>query len=125
MDTRAKIVNLAQAEMIAGGWRSRGVQWQLVSGYFDVLTADLVRAMPNKSPVMAVVLDPPDPLLRSGARTELAASLSMVDYVLLLDGAALEQAIAALQPDKVVREEVADRQRSAALIEHVHRRQAS
>jgi len=100
----------------------------MVTGYFDVLTADHVRAMQalsDGSPLMATVLDPPDPLLPSGARAELAASLRMIDYVLLLDGAALEHAIRELQPDEVIRAETDDRRRSATLIEHVQRRQKS
>jgi hypothetical protein len=128
LDTRGKIVDLAQAGTIAAGWRSRGARWKLVAGYFDVLTADHVRAMralADGTPLMAAVLDPPDPLLPSGARAELAASLGMLDYVLLLEGSALEQALAELRPDEVVRAEIADGRRSAALIEHVHRRQKS
>jgi len=125
LDTRAKIVDLARAGTIAAGWRTKGTRWKLVSGYFDVLTADLVRAMPDGSPLVAAVLDPPDPLLPVGARAELAASLRMVDYVLLLQGAALEDALAELRPDEVIRAEIGDRRRSAALIEHVHRRQKS
>ena len=56
-------------------------------------------------------------------RMLLAAALGMVDYVLLLDGADLAQALEKIQPHEVIREEIADRQRSQALIEHVHRRQ--
>jgi hypothetical protein len=70
-----------------------------------------------------VVLDPPEALLGARARAELAAGLSMIDYVFLLDGADFEQAVETIQPGEVVREEIADRRRSRALIEHVHRRQ--
>ena len=72
---------------------------------------------------MAMVLDPPDALLGARARAELAAGLSVIDYVFPLDGANFEQAVEQIQPGEVVREEIADRRRSKGLIEHVHRRQ--
>jgi len=126
MDTRNKIINLDQASRIAADLRDRGVRWKLVTGYFDVLTVDLVRRLRELSggvTVMAVVLDPPEPLLGPRARAELAAALGMIDYVLPLQGSGLEHALDELRPDAIVREETADRRRQAALMEHVHRRQ--
>jgi bifunctional ADP-heptose synthase (sugar kinase/adenylyltransferase) len=122
MDTRAKIIDLVSA----AGLRRPGVRLKLVAGYFDVLTPDLVRRLRSLSDgarLIAVVLDPPAPLLPARARAELAASLSMVDYVLLSTDDDLEKALKEIRPDEVVREEVADGKRSEALIEHVHRRQ--
>ena len=124
MDTRAKIIDLASA----AGLRSQGVRLKLVAGYFDVLTPDLVRRLQSLSDgarVIAVVLDPPKPLLPAQARAELAAALSMVDYVLSPQGESLEKAIEEIRPDEVVREDLADGKRSQALIEHVHQRQKS
>jgi len=126
MDTREKIIDLAKAAGIAAGLRRRGERVILVAGYFDVLTADHVRRfrkLADGRPLMAAVLDPPEALLGAQARAELAAGLSMIDYVFLLDGPDFERALEKIQPDEVVREEAADRQRSRALIEHVHRRQ--
>ena len=126
MDTREKIIDLARAADIAAGLRRQGKRVKLVAGYFDVLTADHVRRfreLADGRPIIAVVLDPPDALLGARARAELAAGLSMIDYVFLLDGADYEQAVAKIQPDEVVREEIADQQRARSLIEHVHRRQ--
>jgi hypothetical protein len=126
MDTREKIIDLAQAADISAGLRRRGERVKLVCGYFDVLTPDHVRRfreLADGQPIMAAVLDAPDALLGARARAELAASLSMIDYVFLLDGADFEQAVETIQPGEVVREEMADRRRSRALIEHVHRRQ--
>ena len=126
MDTREKIIDLARAAEIADGLRRDGVRLKLVAGYFDVLTPDHVRrlrALAGGQPLLCAVLDPPHPLLPSRARAELAAALGMVDYVLLLDGADLAQALEKIQPHEVIREEIADRQCSQALIEHVHRRQ--
>src|SRR5438552_1583427 len=105
VDTREKIVDLSGATAIAASPRSRGVRWKLVSGYFDVLTPGHVRALisaADGAPLMAIILDRPDSLLPSRARAELAASLRMVDYVLLLEKANIEQAIKALQPDQVI-----------------------
>ena len=126
MDTREKIIDLARAADIAAGRRRRGERVKLVAGYFDVLTPDHVRRfreLADGQLIMAVVLDPPDALLGARARAELAACLSMIDYVFLLDGADFEQMVEKIQPGEVVREEMADRRRSRTLIEHVHRRQ--
>jgi glycerol-3-phosphate cytidylyltransferase-like family protein len=122
LDTREKIIDLAAATGIAAGWRGRGVRWKFLAGYFDVLTPAHVRGLPVGGALMAAVLDPPDPLLPARARAELAASLRMVDYVVLLEGALLDQALEQLQPDEVIRAEIADLRRAQTLIEHVHRR---
>ena len=124
MDTRAKIIDLASAARL----RRPGVRLKLVAGYFDVLTPDLVSRLGSLSDggrLIAVVLDPPNPLLPSRARAELAASLSVIDYVLLLPDIGLEEALEEIRPDEVVREDLADGKRSQALIEHVHQRQKS
>jgi bifunctional ADP-heptose synthase (sugar kinase/adenylyltransferase) len=122
MDTRSKIIDLASAAKL----RSPGVRLKVVAGYFDVLTPDLVRRLRGLSDggrLIAAVLDPPNPLLPARARAELAASLSMIDYVLSLPGASLEKALKEIRPDEVVREDEAEGQRTQALIEHVQRRQ--
>jgi glycerol-3-phosphate cytidylyltransferase-like family protein len=125
MDTRKKIIDLARAAAIAAARRRQGEPVKLVAGYFDVLTPDHVRRfreLADGRVIMAAVLDPPDPLLGPRARAELAAGLSMIDYVFPLDSADFEQALEKIQPGEVVHEEIADRRRSRALIEHVHRR---
>ena len=104
------------------------MSWKLVTGYFDVLTPDHIRGVnvvANGGMLMAIVLDPPGPLLATRARAELAASLRVIDYVILLGRVGLDQAIHELQPDEVIRAEIADQQRSKALIEHVQRRSRS
>ena len=126
MDTREKIIDLATAAEIAAARRSQGEPVKLVAGYFDVLTPALVRRLRelvDGRALMAAVLNPPDPLLGPRARAELAAGLSVIDYVFPLDSADFEQALEKIQPAEVVREEIADRQRSRALVEHVQRRQ--
>jgi hypothetical protein len=124
LDTREKILDLTTALAISENWRRNGVHWKLVAGYFDVLTPDHVRDLQShRNPLMAAVLDPPDALLPAQARAELAASLRVIDYVLLLGGSEhLEAAIQELQPIEIVHDETADRRRRQALIEHVHRR---
>jgi bifunctional ADP-heptose synthase (sugar kinase/adenylyltransferase) len=126
MDTRDKIIDLSRAADVAADLRTRGARPKLVAGYFDVLTPDHIRrlrALSNGQPLIAAVLDPPEPLLGPRARAELAASLSVIDYVILVQDDGLEQALERIQPDEVVREESADQRRTQALIEHVHRRQ--
>jgi hypothetical protein len=126
MDTREKIIGLDAAVGIADDLRRGGERLKVVAGYFDVLTPDAVRrlrSLPDGSRLMAVVLNPPNPLLPPRARAELAASLAMIDYVLLLQDFSLEQALEQIRPDVVMREEMAGAQRLQALIEHVHRRQ--
>ena|SRR2546426_837927 len=126
MDTRQKIIDLTRAAQIASDLKRNGARIRIVTGYFDVLTPDHARrfhALADGQPLIALVLDSSDALLGARARAELAAALAVVDYVVSLDGAAVEQALAMIQPDEIVREELADRQRSQALIEHVHRRQ--
>ena len=122
MDTREKIVDLARAAQIAAALRRGGSRVRLLAAYFDVLTPELVRrlrALPDGRPLIAVVIDPVRPLLPARARAELAAALTMIDYVLLLPESGLDRVIAEIQPDEVIRE---DRD-SEALIEYVHRRQ--
>jgi hypothetical protein len=127
MDTRGKIITLDQAARIAADLRSRGERLKVVTGSFDVLTVDLVRRVRGLSgdgTLLAAIVDPPEPLLAQRARAELAAGLSVIDYVLSIPGSGLDHALDAILPDAVVREETADRQRLAALMEHVHRRQS-
>ncbi len=122
MDTREKIVDLAHAASIAAALRSRGARVRLFAAHFDVLTPELVRrlrALPGKGTLIAAVLDPVRPLLPARARAELAAALSMIDYVLLPTPSGLDRVIAEIQPDEVIR----DDRDSQALIEYVHRRQ--
>jgi hypothetical protein len=127
MDTRTKIVRLDEAVRIAAEARSQGARLKVVVGYFDVLTVDLVRRLLEISggeTLLAAVLDPPrPPLLGPRARAELAAGLSVIDYVLSIPDAGLEHALGEIRPDTIVREETADLRRQAALIEHVHGRQ--
>ena len=122
MDSREKIVDLDRAAAIAAALRRKGARVSLFAGDFDVLTPELVRrlrALDGQGTLVAAVLDPVRPLLPTRARAELAAALSMIDYVLLPPGCGLDRVIAEIQPDEVIR----DDRDSQALIEYVHRRQ--
>jgi bifunctional ADP-heptose synthase (sugar kinase/adenylyltransferase) len=126
MDTRKKILSLDEAAAVASTLRAEGRRLRLLCGHFDVLTAHHIRrlrGLADGQPLIAAVLDAPKPLLSLSARAELAAALSMIDYVIPMTGDDFDRALEQIQPSEVVREEAADRHRVAALIEHVHRRQ--
>lgn len=118
MDTRGKIVDLERARALA-----RGGGLRAVAGYFDVLLAGHARALAGlRKPgvkLLAIVADPPDPVLPAAARAELAASLAAVDYV-VCDPAG---AVLSLFPD-AVRLETADLERRRELIARVQGRHA-
>lgn len=96
-----------------------------VTGFFDVLLAEHVRALQNFAgldrKLIAVVLNPPEPLLAQAARAELAAALTTVDYVVSVPGDGAEL-LRKLQPERVLRMETDDARRSRNLIEHVQQR---
>jgi bifunctional ADP-heptose synthase (sugar kinase/adenylyltransferase) len=119
LDTRSKIVGreeaLARIRQRAG--------WVIVTGYFDPVTAAHVRRLRQisaKHSAIAVFLsDPSHPILPAQARAELLAAMRMVDCVVLPQECASQP----LDPDiPVFREEEADVERLAKLIEHVHER---
>ncbi len=120
MDTRRKIVTFEQAAKIARQSRVR-----LVSGYFDPLLASHaerfaeIRAAAPDTLLVAIVLDPPTPILPSHTRSELVASLRMVDYVIC------GPMHTDLPANELIHEEPADLERSRNLIEHVYQRHAS
>jgi bifunctional ADP-heptose synthase (sugar kinase/adenylyltransferase) len=96
LDTRKKIVTLAQAQRIASDTNAR---W--FSAHFDPLLAAHVRMLNEvASPGQVLIVqitDPAQPLLSSRARAELVAGLAAVDYV------AVEPASATAAPDDEVR----------------------
>ena len=71
---------------------------------------------------MAIVADPPHPILAAPARAELVAALAAVDYVILPGDAPLEDLLAKLDAAEVVRAEAADQELTRELIRHVQRR---
>ena len=123
MDTRTKIITLDKAVEIATAQRTRAV-----TGYFDPLLAAHagrlyeIRSAEPPMPLLVVILDPPSPVLGARARAELVSALAVVDYVIILDSAGGEEALSRIPAVEVLREEDADRVRTQALAEHVHRR---
>lgn len=121
MDTRNKILD--RAENLPEG------PLAIVTGYFDVLRAEHVRALSDvrdrtpRIPLVAVVVQGGETLLPLGARAELVAALRMVDYVLTAADSDVDSLIQTLGPAPVVRLESADVHRVRSLKEHVHRRQ--
>lgn len=121
MDTRSKIIDDARA----GELRTDHPEMRFVTGYFDVLVPSQVRTLQQLAsgetpdecrPLMAVVVDPPAPLLNARARAELAAGLAVIDYVLLASGVKPEWLTDAVSLEA---EHEGSRQN---LIAHVHRR---
>ncbi len=89
---------------------------------FDILSVPLIRRIADVGcPVVAVVLDPPNPVLSSRTRAELAASLACVEAVIPL-AADPSGFLHELEPVNIVHWEHEDAQRTARLIEHVQSR---
>jgi bifunctional ADP-heptose synthase (sugar kinase/adenylyltransferase) len=122
MDTRSKILTLAEAASLAG-------PLAMVTGYFDVLRAahirdlDRVRRREHGAKLLAVVLPAPGEILPQRARAELVAALRVIDYVVIADEAAACRLAHSLEPVEIVHLEAADARRARELKEHVHRRQ--
>src|SRR5271157_874234 len=119
MDTRSKILTLAEAASLSG-------PLAMVTGYFDVLRAahirelDALRARAGGAKLLAVVLPAPDEILGQRARGELVAALRVIDYVVIADAAEADRLADSLQPVEIVRLAAADARRARELREHVH-----
>lgn len=87
LDTRTKILPLHELQERL---QNHPIHW--LSGYFDPLLAEhvqrLTRARERCRILVVEVTNPAQPLLAQRARAELVAALSMVDYVVMGDGAA-------------------------------------
>ncbi|MGI8990892.1 MAG: hypothetical protein ACR2I2_15110 [Bryobacteraceae bacterium] len=124
MDTRTKILTEARALEILNEFRLAGVPIKAIAGYFDVLLASHIHALRHAAngsgKVFALVGNPPDPLLSQGARTELAAAVASIDFVIPIDGntALLNR----FEPAEISHLEQGDLDRTRELIEHVKRR---
>ncbi len=115
LDTRLKILTAEQALAALKGCH-------VFVANFDILSTPLIRRIAEVGcPVVAVVVDPENPVLNSRTRAELAASLACVEAVvpLAVDPTGfLEE----LEPVKIVHWEHEDALRTARLIEHVQSR---
>jgi phosphopantetheine adenylyltransferase len=123
VDTRAKIIERAAAERIAGD----GARLTVVTGYFDPMTAAhaarLARIAATAVAVLVVVRTPERPLLPARARAELVAALRAVSHVVVEEGDPAW--IAQLPSAQLVREEAAGARRTRDLVARVHQRQAA
>ena len=80
-----------------------------VAGLFDVLRAahvrqlQKVREQASGAPVVAIILPRPEALMDIADRARMAASLRMVDYVVITDAEELHGVFDRLGPVRVVR----------------------
>lgn len=128
LDTRTKILTLAEAAVAASSLHSAGSRITAFVSHLEVLRAPQVQALnvaaAEGGKVIVVLTDPEAPLATLDARAEVAAALRMVDYVVPApEGAA--PVLAAIQPDRVIDDEELDRGRTRDLIAHVRSRSRS
>lgn len=99
---------------------------RVVTGYFDVLLPGHVRRLRDlragAGTLIALVRDPPRPLLSSHARCEMVAALEMIDYVVQAGIDDIPGLLTDLAGSEVIREEAADERRATELMRHVRRR---
>ena len=123
MDTRRKILTPEAARAL------RVPSLAMATGYFDILRADHARALADlrqrtgAATLLAVVLPWKNALLEGRARSEMAAALRMVDYVVSIDESDLSALAAVLQPVELLRLEAVECRRARELAEHVRRPQ--
>jgi hypothetical protein len=118
LDTRLKILSVEQSLASLRGC-------SVFAAYFDILSVPLVRrVIAIGKPVVAVVLDPPKPILPARTRAELAASLAAVEAVVPI-GEDAASFLRELEPDNIVHWELEDAQRTARLVEHVQHLQTA
>jgi hypothetical protein len=137
VDTRTKIVPLAEAQRIAAFGAT------IVSGYFDPLLASHAERLRNikreGTPLLVLIADPGNPILPARARAELVAGLAVVDHVVESESGLSGNQRATERRDGVresgedaaapcaltphIRLEQEHDQRLDELIEHVHARQ--
>jgi bifunctional ADP-heptose synthase (sugar kinase/adenylyltransferase) len=86
LDTRSKIISLEEARKRRG---EKPTIW--LAGHFDPMLAEHVRRLGERGApgrlLIVEVTNPARPLMPQRARAELVAALSLVDYVVLGNGA--------------------------------------
>jgi len=119
LDSRRKIVSIAEARDIARELHARGERVIAFVSHMEVLRAAHAVRLDELGPgVLFVVLtDPPSPLVAMDARAEVVAGLRRVDYVVA--GAA---AVEAIRPTVCIHDEEEDRERTRELINDVRSR---
>jgi len=126
VDTRNKIISLREAEEVAVREQNRGKRLVVDVGYYDPVIAEHARRLESlrgdECVLLAVVVDPPAPLLGTRARAELVAALRAVDYVAMTESQSLAEFLALLKGTTINRSEQTDLELRQRLIEHVHAR---
>lgn len=129
MDTRIKILDPAETLAIARRLRDEGKTLKAVVGCFDPVLAGHARRLGDvrdeSAVLVAVVVDPPRPILAARARAELVAALAVVDYVVVPGDAPVDDFLAGLEAAEVVRSEAADQEITEGLIHHVRSRHSA
>jgi D-beta-D-heptose 7-phosphate kinase/D-beta-D-heptose 1-phosphate adenosyltransferase len=127
LDTRKKILTVAQAVETVRRLRAEGSSVRFATGWFDPLIAAHARRLEQlrdgASRVMVIVTDPSRPILPARARAELVAALSVVDFVVPSEEERLEDLLTQLEATEVLRGEAADETLTQQLIHHVQTRQ--
>jgi D-beta-D-heptose 7-phosphate kinase / D-beta-D-heptose 1-phosphate adenosyltransferase len=127
LDTRKKILTVAQAVETVRRLRAEGSSVRFATGWFDPLIAAHARRLEQlrdgASRVMVIVTDPSRPILPARARAELVAALSVVDFVVPSEEERLEDLLTQLEATEVLRGEADDETLTQQLIHHVQTRQ--
>ncbi len=130
VDTRRKIVTTADLPRLAAEIGRSGKPPRVVTGYFDPLVGSHARRLEEiaraEETLIVYLLTPPSALLPARARAELTAALAVVDYVVLpeADDDPLPAWLAALPASQLSREEQADLERRAELLQLIYRKSA-
>jgi len=126
LDTRTKILDWPSAEQRLRDVSVNAHGLIVVTGHFDPLLAGHVRRLREIARdgcrVLVIVTEPEDPVLHAGDRAVLVAALAGVDAVVVAPERGLEEVLAQLPGEAVVREESADRRRSAEFVADVRAR---
>jgi bifunctional ADP-heptose synthase (sugar kinase/adenylyltransferase) len=129
LDTRTKILDPAGALAAARRLRAEGKPLKVIIGHFDPVLAGHARRVSafadGSAAVMAILTDPPRPVLAARARAELVAALAAVNYVVLREDTPLDGLLAGLAPAEVLNAEDDDRKLTRNLIQHVQSRQSA
>ncbi len=129
MDTREKIVCSDKALDLAKRLRSDGKKLTVFVGHFDPVLAGharrLAAVVENSTATIAVVADPPHPILSARARAELVAALAAVDYVVLPGEMPVVELVIRLEASRVVHGEAEDVELTRELIQHVQSRKTA
>jgi rfaE bifunctional protein nucleotidyltransferase chain/domain len=112
MDTRAKILPLANIQQRIAEHRARGQRVVMANGCFDILHVGHVRYMEGarrEGDVLVVCVNSDSsecrlkgagrPVLLQDARAQLVAALGCVDYVVIFEDLTVEPLLHALRPD--------------------------